>query len=291
MKKRSKKIVFLSLLLILLTGTAFSDSFQTTINVLLNSVKINVDGQEIKTPNLLYNGTTYVPLREISEALDKEVVWDNNTKTVNIVSKHPEDVIVNSDSNDQLSNNKNSNYPYALSYKDIEEAFNIGQTNQPYLGQSIAKYELKPNSSKHSRNIKISFIVTPFNLIIRDKAVSVKHNREYTMQDAIELHDSMVDSEGLIFIVNVLGDTSNPHQETSIFLRQDNKIIQPFSIGGLDKAAKHTNSYPPYEAELIARFSNTYSDIKIDFSKPAELVVVLSSKDEVTYDIDFSKYK
>ena len=31
---------------------------------------------------LLYNGTTYLPLRAIGEALDVEVFWDNATKTV-----------------------------------------------------------------------------------------------------------------------------------------------------------------------------------------------------------------
>ena len=33
---------------------------------------------------ILYNGSTYLPLRAIGEIMNKEVVWNNSTKTITL---------------------------------------------------------------------------------------------------------------------------------------------------------------------------------------------------------------
>ena len=55
-----------------------------SINVVLNSINITVNGYEVKADNILYNDTTYVPLRAIAEMLNKNVEWDANTRTASI---------------------------------------------------------------------------------------------------------------------------------------------------------------------------------------------------------------
>lgn len=66
------------------------------IGAFLNHFNLVVDGREIasigedykledgtKTPfSIVYNGTTYVPIRKVSEALGKEISWNDETKTV-----------------------------------------------------------------------------------------------------------------------------------------------------------------------------------------------------------------
>lgn len=64
--------------------TSAADSIWEKIDVLRNDISVVVDGNKIKSDNFLYNDTTYLPLRAISEALGKEVTYDEETNTANI---------------------------------------------------------------------------------------------------------------------------------------------------------------------------------------------------------------
>ncbi len=68
-------------------STAIGAQVKTTIDVVFDSVKIFVNGQKQEVDNLIYNDTTYVPLRKISETYDKKVIWDGANRTVNIYNK------------------------------------------------------------------------------------------------------------------------------------------------------------------------------------------------------------
>lgn len=75
-----------------ITLSAWAATGQQSITVGYNNIKVYIDNvlTEMKDPNgktvepFIYDGTTYVPLRAVSEALNKEVVWDNNTKSIYI---------------------------------------------------------------------------------------------------------------------------------------------------------------------------------------------------------------
>lgn len=78
----------------LLGGTAALAAGVTskTIQVLYNDISLVVDGVPI-TPRdangvevepFVYNGTTYLPVRAVGEAIGKQVTWDGNTQTVYI---------------------------------------------------------------------------------------------------------------------------------------------------------------------------------------------------------------
>ncbi|TDF99408.1 peptidylprolyl isomerase [Paenibacillus piri] len=56
----------------------------TQIEVYFKNIKYMFDGHQKKTAeeSFIYNGTTYVPLRFVSEALGKEVQWDGDSETV-----------------------------------------------------------------------------------------------------------------------------------------------------------------------------------------------------------------
>ncbi|WP_026477968.1 stalk domain-containing protein [Alkaliphilus transvaalensis] len=71
-------------LIIMANPLALAQGFNQTISVLFNSLTIKVNGSTVNADNILYNGTTYVPLRAVSEALGREVSFDGATSTVNI---------------------------------------------------------------------------------------------------------------------------------------------------------------------------------------------------------------
>lgn len=60
-------------------------SGKQSIEVELNTVNIEVNGDKIQGENILYNDRTYVPLREIAEMLGKTVTWDDETYTAGII--------------------------------------------------------------------------------------------------------------------------------------------------------------------------------------------------------------
>lgn len=70
-------------------SVAFASTGTKTIQAAYNNIKIFVDGKQVTTnaEPFTYNGTTYLPVRAVSQALGKEVSWDAATKTVYIGQK------------------------------------------------------------------------------------------------------------------------------------------------------------------------------------------------------------
>ena len=65
-------------------SSAYADGLFKKIDVIVNSVKINVNNKPVSVDNFVHNGTTYVPLRAISEMLGKKINWTLETSTVDI---------------------------------------------------------------------------------------------------------------------------------------------------------------------------------------------------------------
>ena len=82
-----KKLLIIPIAIILISIGAFAQDKLTSINVSQNSVNIIINDKKIETDNFIYDGVTYVPLRVISENLNQEVDYDNNTKTITILNK------------------------------------------------------------------------------------------------------------------------------------------------------------------------------------------------------------
>lgn len=57
------------------------------IDVVFGRIVLMVNGEKINKETLLYNGTTYVPLRASAEILGKEVAWDSTSNTAYIDEK------------------------------------------------------------------------------------------------------------------------------------------------------------------------------------------------------------
>jgi hypothetical protein len=87
-----------AVLSVLLGGTFVYAAGGTTIEVFFNNIKIMVDGTEKKPEEgkpFIYEGSTYVPLRFISDALGKEVGWNEQTQTV-WIGKQEENILAQS---------------------------------------------------------------------------------------------------------------------------------------------------------------------------------------------------
>jgi len=80
-------IIGVIITILILSSSALADTVKQKIEVVFNSINITVNGQKVEADNILYNGTTYVPLRAVAEMLGKEVQWNQETRTASINDK------------------------------------------------------------------------------------------------------------------------------------------------------------------------------------------------------------
>lgn len=71
------------------SGVAFAKVANMSIPVSYNNIKVMVDGKELQTSKepFTYDGTTYLPIRAVAEAVGMDVTWDSATKTAILSSK------------------------------------------------------------------------------------------------------------------------------------------------------------------------------------------------------------
>ncbi|MCL2225245.1 MAG: copper amine oxidase N-terminal domain-containing protein [Defluviitaleaceae bacterium] len=102
-KERAKGFIAGVLLTILLSGavTVAANAVTQYITVTFRGIRIVVDGEQI-TPRdghgnvvepFIWNGTTYLPVRAVAEAVGQDVRWDGATSTVYLTSPLPPDII------------------------------------------------------------------------------------------------------------------------------------------------------------------------------------------------------
>lgn len=91
MKKRLQGLIAGMLVGTMLAGGAvFAKNVQEAINAVYMNVKLVIDGEEVVPKDVngnvvepfIYNGTTYLPVRAVGEAFNKDVHWDGESATV-----------------------------------------------------------------------------------------------------------------------------------------------------------------------------------------------------------------
>ena len=90
-KMKKYTIILLAFVLILsLSIISTSANPSESILVYRNTVKLRVNGENVNVDNFLYNDTTYIPLREVSQLLEKNVGWNyytNKRQTIQLSYK------------------------------------------------------------------------------------------------------------------------------------------------------------------------------------------------------------
>lgn len=93
MKRKLQGLIIGLIIGSMLTGGAvFARNIQQAIDAVYMNIKLVVDGEEITPKDVngnivepfIYNGTTYLPVRAIGAAFNKDVHWDGDTATVYI---------------------------------------------------------------------------------------------------------------------------------------------------------------------------------------------------------------
>ncbi len=97
-----KKVLVYGLLVLAFSMIIFADSYAKSIDVVYRNIQLVVDNQKVQLGTdsagqaiepFIYNGTTYLPVRAVGEALGKEVSWDGETNTVYIGKRNEVETI------------------------------------------------------------------------------------------------------------------------------------------------------------------------------------------------------
>lgn len=98
MKKTCKSFLISVLMVVLLSTAVFAAGNAKTIEAILNGINVKVNGVQVAkvgdtytlssgktTPfSILYQGTTYLPLRKVAELVNKNISYDPKTETAEL---------------------------------------------------------------------------------------------------------------------------------------------------------------------------------------------------------------
>jgi len=68
---------------------AFASARQETITAHFNNIRIAIDGRLVQTENepFIHDGRTYLPVRDVADAMGFDVTWEDATNTVHLTSR------------------------------------------------------------------------------------------------------------------------------------------------------------------------------------------------------------
>lgn len=84
MKVRKWLVPVVILLSLLFSGLAWGQGKYQKIEVFFDSISLQINGRQapMSQSSIIYNGSVYVPLRNMSEALGAQVGWDSASRSV-----------------------------------------------------------------------------------------------------------------------------------------------------------------------------------------------------------------
>lgn len=128
---RNNKIALITLMLALLFSVsplnagAASSSVPSTVKVKTQQLNLIFDGQELKLPDkqysFIYQGSTYVPIRYISYALQKSVGWNSEKKKVTVTEPTEKELVeLKKQLQNATSGNKKPQASIAIQVKPVQ---------------------------------------------------------------------------------------------------------------------------------------------------------------------------
>ncbi|WP_281887062.1 stalk domain-containing protein [Paenibacillus sp. YYML68] len=166
----------------MLTGTA-AFAGGTQIEVYFRELKYMFDGVQ-KIPNaeqgagFIYNGTTYVPLRFVSESIGKDISFDNDTGTIYVGKRIDKDLIVATYTGGQVT------------LGDLYEYMLIVSGYDPYTSQ----YELTEDELLFALKSLVSHQLLAARLSPSD-APAIKAKAEAEYMDSIDYYEFTTDGQ------------------------------------------------------------------------------------------------
>ncbi len=204
MKNKERVKGFLAGVAITLTTTTmitvFATPIEQAINVVYDNYRIIIDGADKSDVSedskpFIYNGSTYVPLRYISESMGKKVLWDGDTKSIYI--------------NDDNSAREDISFA-SQGYEQSDNGIYLdGNTNSISLSTDICSWSSLSDYTKNDKGYKKRAIV--FNLNGLAKTASGIIDMSDTESDILEGKVIFYDqNDKVLYQSSTMRNSTNP---------------------------------------------------------------------------------
>lgn len=251
-----KKVTALLLIAVMSAGVGYAAGKGTTITVFYDTVKkIMINGED-KTPldvkPFVYNGTTYVPLRYISEQLKTPVSWDEKTGTVYLGVRPVSIEITEKNLMDLPINSTFNSYLYRINNR-LEPIYTIdGDARFNYPEAFKMRLMIDP--------LKLSSTVFDNGIAMKGydsgSAVYYKLGQEYAVFKGLVGFDSFLNSQGYEnYSIRINGDGKLLKEITLT----SQKLVENFEVPivGVDKLSIELSNPNTFEYEPHVNFVNT----------------------------------
>lgn len=221
--------------MVLGSGTvAFAKVANMNIPVSFSNIKIIVDGKQLSTSKepFTYNGTTYLPVRAVAEAVGKDVTWDGATKTVYLGEKPQNTTPTTSNQTKELSAKEyyyekyGSFYYYLLVTNNSSDALRI-ESNviaKDAAGNSIGA---KSDSALVVGSGETTILEHVFDSVPAKTTYTLKTEKETDFKSAtadLKTSDSKAGNKVLVTATN-LGNYDMEAVKATVFFFKNGKVI------------------------------------------------------------------
>lgn len=221
--------------MVLGSGTvAFAKVANMNIPVSFSNIKIMIDGKQLNTSKepFTYNGTTYLPVRAVAEAVGKDVTWDGATKTVYLGEVPQNTTPTTSNQTKELSAKEYYYEKYGSFYYDLlvtnnsPDALRI-ESNviaKDAAGNSIGA---KSDSALVVGSGETTILEHVFDSVPAKTTYTLKTEKETDFKSAtadLKTSDSKAGNKVLVTATN-LGNYDMESVKTTVFFFKNGKII------------------------------------------------------------------
>lgn len=205
-----KKFVTLSLLALLTINNGISVFAAEKITVDRNKIKVIANEKQINTDNFLYNGTTYVPLRAVSENLNADVEYNSKTNTAKI--------------NSYSQINSYDKEKFLTSY----EIFMLLGYSKKMSGIFLSETDSSISISDYSKQLNDAKQIQTLCLALRNDIYNLGHTYSYDVaDDLVNESNYCVQFAQLIYNLQL---TSDIEEKTKIYSELSNIISKAIAI-------------------------------------------------------------
>ena len=173
----------------------------------MDSVKVKVNGKELQSHNIIFDGRTYLQLRDISNALDKDIGWDGNTSTVSINDKQNNTSMLPSEDIKEINQQTQSNDPKQQFINYIEDFLyrehydgNAWQIKSGAYKDKWYKFRMITDKDYSYDIQKTDSIVSPYEAIVTFTLKTEKTNIYNTKNEAEADNNYKSDSNDMFYI-------------------------------------------------------------------------------------------
>jgi len=254
------------------------------ISVYVPDSKIYLDGSELqlrdehgnRVEQLLYNGTTYLPVRSLAAGLGKNVAWDSKTGNI-YIGWRPFD-------------GEGVQGFFDFTEEDLRSVIGEVSLGTARVAMVLERYRLDSEQSRHFDGV---YFFTPYLSMVTAGVNIFGRDSEVNMRLCREMAERFQQERMLEFVAGVLSDSAKCPEAgyLEMSLRQG-PVLQKQAGVMLQPEQEIVKTQRDGAAKYLRNVRSIFEmkGSEIDISKEFELVISLSGKVLETYRIDSAFY-